>query len=221
MSLERSEIEVRQASVVLDRFRALAKDRVVSAAQREDAEYALELARARRREALAARRQAQRELTHTKIPAPFAGRVRSAGLDVGQYIARGEPLARIYAEQSAEVRLPIPDGELAFLDFSLSASTKRPTAGGAEISDRCQAVSGGASSNRATAWIIRLFASIAASMRTIRPVQRRALPAKGAVKLTSGPAAPSTAPLDADSGRSRKASSASGMGSRTSADCSA
>ncbi len=82
-TFERSEIEVRQASAVLDRFRALANASVASAAQREDAEYALELARARRREALAARGQAQRELTHTRIPAPFAGRVRSAHIYVG------------------------------------------------------------------------------------------------------------------------------------------
>ena len=122
-SFERSEIEVRQASVVLDRLRALANGSVVSAARCEDAEYALELARASRREALAARGQAQRTLVHTKIPAPFAGRVRSARIDVGQFIARGEPLARIYAEQSAEVRLPIPDGELAFLDLPMSASS--------------------------------------------------------------------------------------------------
>ncbi len=122
-TFERSEIEVRQARVVLERLRALEKDRVVSAAQREDAEYALALARARQREALAARGQAQRELTHTKIPAPFAGRVRSARIDVGQFIARGEPLARIYAEQSAEVRLPIPDAELAFLELPQSASS--------------------------------------------------------------------------------------------------
>ena len=169
-SLERSQIEVRQASVVLDRFRALAKDRVVSAAQREDAEYALELARARRREALVTRGQAQRELTHTRIPAPFAGRVRSARIDVGQFVARGEPLARIYARQSAEVRLPIPDAELAFLELPQSASSGAVDRAAGPLVRFSAPFAGHA--RRWTGRIVRVEAAIDAKSRMIHVVAR-------------------------------------------------
>jgi hypothetical protein len=39
--------------------------------------------------------------------------------DVGQYVIPGTPLARVYAVDWAEVRLPIADQELAFLDLPL------------------------------------------------------------------------------------------------------
>ncbi len=167
-TFERSEIEVRQASVVLDRLRALAKDRIVSAAQREDAEFGLELARARRREALAERGHAQRELTLTKIPAPFAGRVRSARIDVGQFVTRGEALARIYAKQSAEVRLPIPDGELAFLDLPLSASSGAVDGAAGPLVSFTAPFAGNA--RRWTGRIVRVEAAIDEKSRMIHAV---------------------------------------------------
>ena len=169
-TFERSEIEVRQASVVLDRLRALAKDRIVSAAQREDAEFELELARARRREALAERGDAQRELTLTKIPAPFAGRVRSARIEVGQFVTRGEALARIYAKQSAEVRLPIPDGELAFLDLPLFASSGAVDQSAGPLVSFTALFAGNA--RRWTGRIVRVEAAINEKSRMIHAVAR-------------------------------------------------
>jgi multidrug efflux pump subunit AcrA (membrane-fusion protein) len=42
-------------------------------------------------------------------------------VDVGQFVNRGSAVATIYAVDYAEVRLPIPDEELAFLDLPLNA----------------------------------------------------------------------------------------------------
>lgn len=64
-------------------------------------------------------RRARRDLERTTIRAPFDGRVRRKQVDVGQYITRGAPLATIYAIDAAEVRLPLPDKEIAFLDLRL------------------------------------------------------------------------------------------------------
>ncbi len=59
--------------------------------------------------------QAQLDLERTVVKAPFTGRVRSKQVGVGHYANRGTPIASIYSTDVAEVRLPIPDAELAFL----------------------------------------------------------------------------------------------------------
>lgn len=68
----------------------------------------------------AALAQAQHDLEHTVVRAPFAGRVRSKQVDVGQFVQRGAPLATIYAVDIAEVRLPIPNSELEYCNLPLS-----------------------------------------------------------------------------------------------------
>ena len=80
--------------------------------QLAEAEAAAEAARA-------VLRGAQRDLGRTEIRAPYAGRVRTKQVDVGQYVTPGTPLATIYAVDYAEVRLPLPDDDLAYLDLPL------------------------------------------------------------------------------------------------------
>lgn len=74
-------------------------------------------ARASLASAEAAVRMAALNLRRTEIGAPFAGRVRVKHVDVGQVVGPNSPLARIYAVDYAEVRLPVPTDELAFLDL--------------------------------------------------------------------------------------------------------
>lgn len=61
--------------------------------------------------------KARRDLARTKVRAPFAGRIRAKLADLGEYVAPGVPVADVYSVDFAEVRLPIPDAELAFLDL--------------------------------------------------------------------------------------------------------
>ncbi len=79
-------------------------------------------ARARLAAARAGLAQARIDLARTVIRAPFAGRVRSETVDVGQLVSRGDPIAQLYSIDVAEIRVPLPDDDLAFLDFSLDAS---------------------------------------------------------------------------------------------------
>lgn len=65
-------------------------------------------------------RQAQYDLERTVILAPFAGRVRSKQVDVGQYVQRGMAVATLYSVDVAEVRLPIPNAELEFCSLPLA-----------------------------------------------------------------------------------------------------
>lgn len=69
--------------------------------------------------AKAAEEQAQRDLERTSIRAPYAGRIWEKSVDIGQYVTRSSPVARIYAVDRAEIRLPLPDEELAYLDVPL------------------------------------------------------------------------------------------------------
>jgi RND family efflux transporter MFP subunit len=62
---------------------------------------------------------AERNLVRTEIRAPYAGRVRGKSVGVGQFVTTGTPLASIYAVDAAEVRLPLPGRELAYLDLPL------------------------------------------------------------------------------------------------------
>jgi RND family efflux transporter MFP subunit len=78
------------------------------------------VAEAALREARTALERAQMDLERTEIRAPFLGRVREEQVDVGQFVNRGARVARLYAVDYAEVRLPIPDYELAFLDLPLT-----------------------------------------------------------------------------------------------------
>lgn len=54
-----------------------------------------------------------------ELRAPFAGRVLSKRVGLGQYIQAGSVAARIYASDIAEVRLPIGTDQLAFVNLPL------------------------------------------------------------------------------------------------------
>ena len=84
----------------------------------------LDEARARVEAALANQARAELDLSRTAIRAPFAGRLRAKRVDRGEFVSRGVPLATIYSVDAAEVTLPVPDSELAFLDLPLGAELR-------------------------------------------------------------------------------------------------
>ena len=57
------------------------------------------------------------DLDRTVIRAPYDGLVREKRADIGQYVAAGTQLAVTFAVDIAEIRLPLPDSELPFLDL--------------------------------------------------------------------------------------------------------
>jgi len=116
-ALERAKSQRRLAEASLARSRALRDAGAASPAAHDQAESNASIAAANEREAEAALRQAELELSRTELHAPFAGRVREKKADVGQLVARGAPLASVFAVDWAELRLPIPSEELAFLDL--------------------------------------------------------------------------------------------------------
>lgn len=77
----------------------------------------------------AAVRRAELDLERTEIHAPYRGRVRQKLVDIGQFLNRGTAIANIYGVDVAEVLLPIPDEDAAFLQLPMSYA---PTASGSE-----------------------------------------------------------------------------------------
>ena len=69
--------------------------------------------------------QAELDLSRTSLLAPFAGRVRSESVDTSQFVTRGVSLAQIYSVDFAEVRLPISDEDLAYVDLPLNGPGDR------------------------------------------------------------------------------------------------
>jgi len=102
----------------------LARKQSTSESLRDDALNRLKFAQASLREANARFSRAQRDLARTKITAPYDGRVRSERIDVGQFVNRGTAVATLYATDYAEVRLPIHDEELAYLNLPLDGVHK-------------------------------------------------------------------------------------------------
>lgn len=61
--------------------------------------------------------RAKRDLGRTEIRAPYAGMVKSRTVDLGQFVSRGTSIGVIYGTDTAEVRLPLTDNDLAYLDL--------------------------------------------------------------------------------------------------------
>ncbi len=59
--------------------------------------------------------KAKRDLDRTTIRAPYAGQVLEQAVDVGQFVTPGTQLGRVFAVDYVEVRLPLPEREMAFL----------------------------------------------------------------------------------------------------------
>ena len=66
--------------------------------------------------AQAALARAQRNLERTVIRAPFDGIIKARNVDLGQYVTLGTNLGELYDTRIAEIRLPISNDELAYLE---------------------------------------------------------------------------------------------------------
>ena len=60
---------------------------------------------------------AKDNLDRTVIRSPYDAIIREKQTDLGQFVAAGSPLAVVFSVAVAEVRLPIPQSKLAYLDL--------------------------------------------------------------------------------------------------------
>jgi len=126
----RTKSEFSRAETEIERQRSLAVQGVASQARIDDAEEAFQVSEAELREHTAKLARAERDLDRTEVRAPYQGRVRSEKVDVGQFVSRGVSIATLYATDYAEVRLPLPDRDLFYLDIPFDLSGERVASDG-------------------------------------------------------------------------------------------
>lgn len=118
-ALSRARAEEELARFELQRMKELVKKKLTSQSSLEAALRNYRIAAATLKDTKLSLEQAQRDLKRTEIRAPYAGLVRTERVDLGQYLSRGQSIAAIYASNSAEIRLPVADSQLAYLDLPL------------------------------------------------------------------------------------------------------
>ncbi|SES70314.1 RND family efflux transporter, MFP subunit [Nitrosomonas marina] len=74
-------------------------------------------ARAKLKAAKASLEQARLQRSRCDWRAPFTGKIRSRTVGQGQYVQSGNPVARLFATDTAEVRLPLSMDQLNYLEW--------------------------------------------------------------------------------------------------------
>ena len=119
-------MEAAQADQSRDEWQALGDGAPSALSLREPQ---LAEARAKLKAAEAAITLARIKRSRCELRAPFAGRLQSKTIGLGQFIQPGDKLARIYSTDVAEIRLPLTTDQLGFLDLPLgmaNAASRSP-----------------------------------------------------------------------------------------------
>ena len=115
VAVTQAEALVRQRQIEYEGAR-----RLKSQGYRAESEYASAAAALATAEAELVR--AKRNLERTYIRLPYAGMVRNKEADLGQFVNTGSRLGVTFAIDYAEVRLPLTDRDLAFVDLPYAAA---------------------------------------------------------------------------------------------------
>lgn len=137
-----------------------ANDLFLRKPQLEGAEAALRAARADLD-------QAGLNVRRTSISAPFNGRISEKFVDLGQYIAPGTPVAKVYDTDVVEVRLPLTDRQVALLELPLNFQDHAAQSAGAVAILRARF---GGSEWQWTGRVVRTDASIDVDSRVVYAV---------------------------------------------------
>lgn len=113
----RSQVDLEIADKNYQRQQNLYKQKLISPTKLDDAFKQYKLAEASALVAQADLAQAGLNLQRTEVVAPFSGRVQKESIDEGGYVAVGSPIATLYADEIVEVRLPIANEDLSYLNW--------------------------------------------------------------------------------------------------------
>jgi RND family efflux transporter MFP subunit len=107
------EQELAQAKVVADDWRMLGREAPELGLRKPQ----IAAARATLLSAQSQLERAKFDLERTRIRAPYDGQVLEKNVDVGQFVSTGTLLARVYATDYVEIRLPLSNRQLEFVDL--------------------------------------------------------------------------------------------------------
>jgi RND family efflux transporter MFP subunit len=124
----RAEARVAEAQTALERELATAEIKKEEwrdgGKDQEPTDFALNLTQVRQAQAMlraakADLEKARLDLARTEIRVPFQGRVRTRGVGLGQIVAAGASMGRVFSIDTVEVRLPLTDAQLTELNLPL------------------------------------------------------------------------------------------------------
>jgi len=118
VALEQAQALVRQRQIEFDGAQKLREQGYRAEAELASAAAALATAKA---ELV----RAKRNLERTYIRVPYEGIVRTKETDIGQFVNPGTRLGVVFATDFAEVRLPLTDLDLAFVDLPTATDITR------------------------------------------------------------------------------------------------
>jgi len=122
VALKQAEALVKQRQIEFD-----GAEKLRSQGYRAESEYAS--AAAALASANAELVRAERNLERTYIRLPYDGMVRAKEADLGQYVNAGSRLAVTFATDFAEVRLPLTETDMAFVDLPQPGQMSGPNEG--------------------------------------------------------------------------------------------
>ena len=133
----------------------------------------------RERAALA---EAQLVLSRNAVHAPFAGIVRAASLEVGQFVVAGQPVGQIYAADAVEVVVPLADADAALIPglWELRAGDADRRIAARVVADY------GATRHAWVGYVDRVEATLDARTRTLDVIVRVPDPLSGGVRVAAG-----------------------------------
>jgi membrane fusion protein (multidrug efflux system) len=108
-AVARAETESRNLRRRLDRNRQLLEEGAISPQTFDDIEAQTETAEAVLRESRARLELARERLDDATVEAPFAGQVGERTVDVGDYLAVGDPLFVLVDDDPLEIDFPVPE----------------------------------------------------------------------------------------------------------------
>ena len=79
---------------------------------------------------------AKLNLSRTTISAPFAGRIKTKSAELGQFLARGSSIGRVFSTDAMEVRIPMTDIQIGELGLNLGYQTNADSTMSARVSTK-------------------------------------------------------------------------------------
>jgi RND family efflux transporter MFP subunit len=180
-AMQQAQAEANHADTDLERMKELAKQRLASDSQLQDAIRTADVNAARLADALASFRQAELDLERAEIKAPFNAIIETREVELGQYVNRAQSVAILYGADEVEVRLPLAIRQLGYLDIPLG--TRGELVGNAAPEVTLTGFYGGEEHH----WqgkLVRTEATIDPNSNTVQTIIRVQQPVAGDTKLS-------------------------------------
>lgn len=120
---------LKQAKDAYQRFEPLHRQGVISDIRWVEIQTKLE-------QAQSAEQLARTQLAHTSLTAPFAGVIAERNADQGMNVVAGQPIYRLVDIAGVDVKIAIPENEVAKIKIGASASVVVDAVGGKQYSAR-------------------------------------------------------------------------------------